>query len=471
MNFPRLYATNRKLLNRLSSCFLVQILLIFAFMFFGAFLSNSLSLNDPLNGGNIKFIKKDSHVSESRKTQPQQYSTPTFLRIVKSNNFRSQFMMVEEDVSISPDIPETMHLMKYCFTEGSLNLNGSQRASSEVNNKTEDIRESPLCLCRPEWHGDACSQPEIIWRAFIASRQPMNRPPKITRNPHNIFYIINDITSINIETLEIQMLELIGVVNLFILCDLVKSDDPSLLMKHQMDKGFLEKHQEHVLLLKDDTCSSASIYRKMKKILGSQMRPFDVLVNGHGDEILNKKAINYLKWHNNWPQPLRFRLKWNVYGFFYQHPENTITSSVACQLNVLEQFYKSDPEKILANVQNPTLVTVGDLNHYGGWFCEYCYQPIDIIKKLHLDSKLLANKSSNPLKENYHRKPTINIEYIQNLIQYGKYIDGHLELKHLRHYQESKYFTPESVAKNRWKFDNIVTNFYSSWDDGLEGEY
>lgn len=305
----------------------------------------------------------------------------------------------------------------------------------------------------------------------MASRQPMNQSPKLTRHPHNIFYIINGVTSINLETLEIQLLELIGVVNLFVLCDLIKVEDPSLLMRHQMNKGFLNTFKDYVLLVKDESCSSANIYQQMKKILGSQMRSSDVLVNGHSDEVLNRKAVHYLKWHNNWHQPLRFRLRWNVYGFFFQHPENTVISSVACQVNVLEQFYKSDPETILANRQSPTVVTVGDLNHYGGWFCEYCHQPIDIIRKLHLDSKLLANKSSDPLKEMYHRKPVINIEFIQNLIQYGLYIDGKLELHKLRHYQDTKYFTPETVAKNRWKFDNIVTNFYSSWDDDLDGDY
>jgi beta-1,4-mannosyl-glycoprotein beta-1,4-N-acetylglucosaminyltransferase len=271
------------------------------------------------------------------------------------------------------------------------------------------------------------------------------------------------------ETFEIQMLELIDLVNVFVICDVVKADDLSLLMRHQMKNSFLSKYKAQVLLLKDDSCSSSNVYRQMKKIFLSQMRPLDVLLYGHGDEILNRKAVNYFKWHNNWHQPLRFRLKWNVYGFFFQHPDNTIISSLACQLNVLEQFYKSDPDFILANNHSPTIPTVGDLNHYGGWFCEYCHQPIDIIRKLHLDSKILANKTSNPLKGTYHRKPVINIEYVQNLIQYGHYIDGKLELNKLRHYQDAKYFTPESVAKNRWKFDNIVTNFYSSWDDDLDG--
>lgn len=456
---------NRKIFLRLTSLFLIQVILIFAFVLFGAFVSNNVDVNEPWTGGNVKFITKDSSASQSSKTQ-QQYATPTFMKIVKSVDFHDQFSVIHEEVPISDDISESIPVTRVCFRDGIQNV--STRASQVVNNKTEDYRDLPACICRSEYHGHACSEPEIIWRAFMASRQPLMHPPKFIRQPHNVFYIINRVTSINLETLEIQMLELAGIVNLFVICDEIKVDDSSLLMRHQMNKGFLQGFNDRVLLLKDDTCSSSNIFRQMKKILGSQMKPLDVLVNGYSDEILNRKAINYMKWHNHWHQPLRFRLRWNVYGFFFQHPDSTVTSSTACQINVLEQFYKSDPDNVLAS---PTIVTVGDLNHYGGWFCEYCHQPIDIIRKLYVDSKILANKSSDPLKENYHRKPVINIEYIQNLIQQGLYIDGKLELIKLRHYQDSKYFTPESVARNRWKFDNIVTNFFSSWDDDLEGDY
>lgn len=461
------FVKNRRILTRLTSLFLIQLLLIFAFVLFGAFVSNNVDVNEPWTGGNIKFIAKDSITQPSK--PEQQYATPTLMRIAKNDHFNNHFVTIQEEVSISSDILEPLHIRKICFKDGIHQPIESHRASYDVNNKTEDYNESPTCTCRPEWHGHACSEPEIIWRAFMASRQPMNHPPKFTRNPHNIFYIIKGTTSVNMETLEVQILELADLVNVFVLCDLVKAEDPSLLIKHKMKDGFLHKYKEQVLLVRDESCSSANIYRQMRKIFTSQMRPFDVLLYGNGDEILNRKAVNYFKWHNNWHQPLRFRLKWNVYGFFFQHPENTVISSLACQLNVLEQFYKSDPDMILANHHNPTILTVGDLNHYGGWFCEYCYQPIDIIKKLHLNSEFLANKPSDPLKETYHRKPTINIEYVQNLIQYGHYIDGKLELNKLRHYNDAKYYSPESVAKNRWKFDNIVTNFYSSWDDGIDG--
>lgn len=154
-----------------------------------------------------------------------------------------------------------------------------------------------------------------------------------------------------------------------------------------------------------------------------------------------------------------------------QHPDKTILNSFACQLNVLEQVYKSNPDNIIR--KKSQLLTVGDLNHFGGWFCEYCYQPIDIIRRLHLDSKLLANKKSSTelLNGNYHRKPIINIEFIQNLIQQGTYIDGRTTLEKLRPYDNEKYFVPDCVAKNRGKFSNVVSNFYASWDDSENEGY
>ena len=452
MNFIR----SRKVLTHLLSLFLVQLLLVLAFVLLGAFVSNNVELIEPLP--DIKFIAKDSSSSRSYKSQ-QQFSYPNYKKLVKNGNFSDQFVTIQDEGSRN---------RRVCFKEGIDSLLESNRASHDVNNKTEDKSDFLACKCRPQWHGKACSEPEIIWRSFVASGQPMSKSPVFTKHPHNVFYIIKGVTSINMETLEIQLLELFGIVNLFVLCDLMKTEDASLLMRHQMNKEFLTRYKEYVLLLKDDTCSSFNIYRQMKKILGSKMHPQDVLISGHSDEILNRKAVQYLKWHNNWHQPLRFRLRWNVYGFFFTHPDNTVVGSVACQLSILEQFYKSNPDKILANHQNPTVVTVGDLNHLGGWFCEYCHQPIDIIRKFHLDSKTLSNKPSDPLKQSYHRKPTVNIEYVQRLVQYGFYIDGKLELNKMRHYEDTKYFMPESVVRNRWKFDNLVTNFYSNWEENFD---
>lgn len=451
---------------RLTSLFVLQLLLVFAFVLFGTFVSNNVNLDGQWANGNVKFIVKDS-ASSNKSRGHQQYAIPKFMKIVQNDNFEKHFVMLQESVSISSDISDTMAIRRICFRDG-IHSNVAQRAYDN-NNKTEDYRDFAACACQPEWHGDTCSEPEIVWRAFMTSREPLHPSPSITHHAHNMFYIIQLVTSINMETLEIQLLELMDIVNVFILCDPIATSDASLLMRHRMNEGFLRSQHDRVLLLRDDTCSGANIYRQMRRIFTNQMRSTDILIYGASDEILNRRALMYFKWHNNWHQPVRFRLKWNVYGFFFQHPDNTTIRSIVCQLNVLEQFYKSDPDRILVNPHSPTILVIGDLNHYGGWYCEYCHQPIDIIRKLQLDSKLLNNTAN----VHRHRHPVINIEYVQNLIHDGKYIDGRTELRKLRHY-DTNYYQPEAVAKNRWKFDNIAINLFASWDDDLDsnlGDY
>lgn len=449
-----------KIFKRLLSLLCIQLCIIILCFICGLIISNSF--NDSWIEGNVKFISKTNEASHK---VYHTYQTPTYLKISKKHCFSDYFR--ENRYITSKNDLDTKSL-KICFKEGveEEDNDAEQRALKFVNNETEYENDNTACKCKPGWHGQHCSEPEIIWRAFMTSRQIMSQTPKITRKPNNIFYIINDVTNIILETLEIQMLELIDTVNLFILCDKIISTDPTLSIRQYMNKGFLLRYQQQILLIRDEECNGASIFRQMKKILRSQIQLLDVIVYSKGDEILNRKAINYLKWHNYWHQPLRFRLKWNVYGFFFQHPEHTVTRSIACQFNVLEQFYRSDIDLMIASSKN--MLIVGDLNHYGGWFCEYCHQPLDIIRKFHLDSKILGNKSSNIFQSLYHKTSTIDIAFVENLINYGLYIDGKLQLLKYHNYHDTKYFTPESVAKYSWKFSNIMTNFYSSWNDDNE---
>lgn len=451
---------------RLPGLICLQLIVVLIFILLGTLISNSVEITDSWIDVGVKFIKNspaDKSLNLEKNETLKIYSTPTFMKIRKNVDFNREFHVFQRNVQISSDISDSLQITHNCFIKGT--ESSSNRALQVETNKTENgVFDSRTCICKPGWHGISCSEPEIVWRAFLKSRQPLSQPPKISRNPHHVFYIISNVSLVTMETLEIQILELVDIVNVFILCDKISSDEPSLLIRRQMNSGFLQTFQEQILLIKDLTCSRMNILRQMRKTFGSQMKPLDVLIFGNTDEILNKKAIDYLKWHNHWPQPLVFRMRWNVFGFFFQHPENTILRTFACQLNVLEQVYKANPDNIIKRYSE--LLTIGDLNHFGGWFCEYCYQPIDIIKKFHLDSKLLANKSSTSLLNgSYHRKPTINIEFIQNLIQHGIYIDGSTTLNKVRSYENEKYFVPEYVAKNRWKFENAVSNFYASWDD------
>jgi beta-1,4-mannosyl-glycoprotein beta-1,4-N-acetylglucosaminyltransferase len=341
----------------------------------------------------------------------------------------------------------------------------------------------PPCICKPEWHGVDCGQPEIMWRAFITSKYPLNLSTGARKQPHNIYYMIQT-TALSLETLEIQIMELVDIVNLFIVCDLVDNsnnrkytnntrgrkrlllspimsydNENDRLFKHHRDTGFLKTIKHKIVLINDTKCTARNVYQKFRKLLSlSDYRKEDIMIYSKESEILNRKAINYFRWYDNWPQPVKFRLKWVVYGFFWQYPENTIIGSVVSQLGILEEIYKSDPERMF-KVHKPGLI-VGDLNHFGGWFCQYCAQILDIIKKLQYDKHSIATA-------NY--QTTVNTEYIQNLIATGLYIpsqgsDGKIGLIKLRRYSD-KYYSPDYVTKYSWKFDNIVINLFAKWEE------
>jgi beta-1,4-mannosyl-glycoprotein beta-1,4-N-acetylglucosaminyltransferase len=475
-------------IKKLWKVFIIQLILICIFVLFGKTLianpgDEVLEQLEPING-NVKFVysKHQELQNVGQKTAARLMDRSRKLIFRHPLNFSDLYFTFNQTISYGNDIDEQFTISRNCFIEGSANLNEKNSQRAFYDGKKNDTKTDKFvdfsgndtslalpttslrqeCECRAEWHGKDCGQPEVIWRAFMKSQQP-HKSPKLVKIPHNIFYIINFVSSINLETLEIQMMELIDVVNLFIICELVKSDDPTILLRHQMSQGFLREHQKQILLVKDDSCSTGNIYRKMKKTLGDQMRPQDVLIYSKPDEILNKRALNYFKWYENWPQPVQFRLKYNIYGFFFKHPDNTVIGSIACQLYYLEEFYKSDPDLVL-NGGTAEPFIIGDLNHPGGFYCEFCYQPIDIIKQLNL-------KNSSFNSNIFQRNSVIDIDHVQSLISKGFYIDGKLELIKLRHYHDKKYYMPEYVAKNRWKFDNIVVNLFASWDADLDNDY
>lgn len=436
-----MYLHNKKFFNRLFlwGLFSLQLFLIVIFMIFGSSFNNNS--NNDLDQLSVKFIGHELiNVTESVDSDNE----IIFSRIVPvTGNFHDIFHESNDKTLI-------------CFIEGT-DHRTINNGTFLIENKTDNN-----CKCLPEWHGKDCGQPEVLWRAFMTSKVPIKLSlPR--RQPHRVFYIIKA-TGSSIETLEIQIMELFDIVDLYILCDLSKKPNyPEDLFKQQMNTGFLKNIHMKILLIEDRTCTAKNIYKKMKFLIDrNSIRTDDILIYSQSDEILNRKAINYLKWYDDWPQPVRFRLKYTVFGFFWQHPESTILGSSVSQINVLEEIYKSDPNRVLS--VKKTDIIIGDLNHFGGWYCRYCYQPIDIIRKLEYDSKNIKLDTKRIFLNN---KQVIDSEYIQNLISNGLNIDGKMSLIKLHRFSD-KYYLPQYVSNNSWKFDNIVINLFASWDDDYE---
>ncbi|XP_058056813.1 beta-1,4-mannosyl-glycoprotein 4-beta-N-acetylglucosaminyltransferase [Anopheles bellator] len=331
------------------------------------------------------------------------------------------------------------------------------------------------CRCNAQWHGADCGQPEVIWRAFITSKIAVDDQTATPRTvARNVFYIVQS-TFVSVEILEVQLMELLDQVSLFVLCDRQPNPLASPLPKdvaiadHVETTDFLRGLRNRLLIVSDATCSGRNVFRKLQKYTTkTSIRPDDIVLVSGTDEILNRKAVAYLRWYDNWPQPVRFRLKHNVYGFFWQHqPNSTVIGSAAVQVSTLREVYASDPDRLLA-IDKPVML-IGDLNHFGGWYCRRCYQPGAIVR--YFEQRAAYQGLTTDARQLYLPDPkrtnVLNEAYVQQLIASGKDLeDGERALERLSR-RTDKYYEPEYVRDNSWKFDNIVLNLYARWEDNL----
>lgn len=310
------------------------------------------------------------------------------------------------------------------------------------------------CLCLPDWHGNDCGQPEVVWRALMASRKPRNisGPRKIQRR---LIYF-TEIDDISADFIEITLLELNHVTDLFILYDINSH------IKTKLNSGFLKDVYSKILYV--NGASKSVAWKKAKRAIRN-LRDDDIFLISDPFEIPNVRALMFLKLYDHWPQPLTFRLRWSVYGFFWKHPQKTTLATGACTIHYLYEALEDNLDhfnyKFISN-ESPKMkqgFIVGDLNHFGGWFCEFCAEPSTILKML---QRNYANTNSSSVLERLVRKK-IDVAYLEDLIENGVYIDGKMELQRAHRYNEH-YYAPVFVNNNSWKFDWLLTNLYSKLD-------
>lgn len=381
----------------------------------------------------------------------------------------------------------------FCFRNSSvLPISASLRQMSDSFDEDEDC----VCKCQADYHGRDCSQPEVMWRAFMT----VHLPKKIDNDkmnalidenepkPRRIFYHI-DSSTLSLTTVEIQVKELQDLVDLFIFCDEIRNETTAVhgvssknerFRYHQQSNEhssnfFLKKLRAKILIVETrHKCTPKVTYKTFRNRMDSLQGDEIYLYSLH-DEILNRQAIQYIKWNDNWTQsqPIRFRLKYTVYGFYWQHPMQTVLSSAACQLHVLDEHYKKDPVALI----NATGMIIGDLNHYGGWYCQYCYDSTkNIAEKVQRDRTMNAttpvfspiiSNSLNDIDAQQRPPHQIDAPHIASLISAGVYVDGKLDLFRLHRYSD-KYYAPDSITQSTWKYESLLTNTYAHYDDDVD---
>lgn len=420
-----------------------------------------------------------------------------------SGDFHREFVNCYKDTTNNETIPF------YCYRNGSIE-------PSQIYMENDIDEQDCACKCQPNYHGKDCGQPEVVWRAFMTAKLSRKDVGKtlakaVVPKPPRIFYII-EATGLSLSTIEMQFMELNELVDLFVLCDQLGNHshmdsnsmafNDRLFSHHQSSyqhagEFFLKKLKHKILIVRTmQKCTLKLMYKHLMqnieaaslatgyvRIDGQQQRAEDILLFSRADEIVNRQAIAYLKWYNDWTeaQPIRFRLKHTVYGFYWQHPNHTVLASVACQLHVLDENYNGDPNRLV--MDNSVGMIIGDLNHYGGWYCQYCYEsPMDIVEKLQADrdmmvinrvsvvAEAMTNGANDNKSDNNHRKPAIvDSNYIQSLISAGLFVDRTTNLLRLHRYSD-KYYAPDYVCSKNGKYQSMLTNMYAQYDNDIDDE-
>lgn len=327
------------------------------------------------------------------------------------------------------------------------NISVCYKSGSDLNLMKRSKSLNWECKCLPDWHGNDCAQPEVIWRAFLSTRMPLTLkgPRKYLRRVVYIFEV-NEFTE---AITEIRVNELNDLVDLFVLYE----DKSNNTLEHKLQNGFLKNFQSKIMYIRVSKVKNVWINVK-KAVLN--LNEDDIILIGGLTDIPNKFALQYLKLYDKWPQPLLFRLRWSVYGFFWLHPSKTIIKPGACTVSYLYDTLDDNIESLSNEKEGKSLI-IGDLNHFGGWQCEYCYESHQILKAF---EDLLIKRQ---IRFNSVDKLKIDNAYIEDLIENGVYVDDTTVLLRT-HRNQDNYFAPPYVKENNWKYDWLLINLYSKMD-------
>lgn len=327
----------------------------------------------------------------------------------------------------------------------------------------------------------------------MAAKMPLKLAAISRSQPHSIFYLIQSATAVSgqIETLEIQIMELAHVVDIFVLCG-ARSE-----LQRIVRDGPLKPLAQKILILpandktaaataglsssnSDGRCSLRHMYARFRQHFATVadnhntsttattssavVRTDDVLLVSGPDEILNWRAVKYFKWYDHWPQPVQFRLKYLVYGYYWQHPQSTWLAAGAAQLSVLEEVHRGDPRRLVAATK-PGMI-VGDLNHVGGWFCQYCYHPLNVVRRLSADRVSVPRRPAAGVAKEAEEEAAAQWSggRVEQLIANGLFVDGKLGLTRLHRFAD-KYYAPECVRNASWRYEGVLSNVYATYDD------
>ncbi|CAL4080322.1 unnamed protein product, partial [Meganyctiphanes norvegica] len=194
------------------------------------------------------------------------------------------------------------------------------------------------CKCKAEYFGEDCGIPAAAWFSFF---QDKGNIVKLRRRstPRRVIHGMQVMHEFVL--FETRLHELYNTVDVFVIVEANHTDygDPKPLMfLDRLKNGYLEEYQDKILHIfvdseppnaKEDNWNA---HNYMRSFLGPRslsringIRDDDLFIVSDADEIPTQEIITFLKLYDGYREHVCFRYRWNIYGFFWKNPNDSMT--------------------------------------------------------------------------------------------------------------------------------------------------
>ncbi|XP_059098126.1 beta-1,4-mannosyl-glycoprotein 4-beta-N-acetylglucosaminyltransferase-like [Tigriopus californicus] len=340
------------------------------------------------------------------------------------------------------------------------------------NSGTDFQRSLSTCVCLQGFHGHHCSIPSSIFQ----NHQSESDRFLLRTHPKRI--IMGMVLNHELEMLEVRIRQLHHVVDIFVIQEsniTTGGDAKKLVILNAMRRGFLEEFHWKILYVYLDHFPTGFIEdgwkadgylrqhmsaQSLSRVQGDNGD--DLFLSFDADEIPNPEAVDFLRWHDGYPEPFVFNLVWTLYGFYWRMPSSFVTQKAltsivgGSSIQFLNKFADRDVFKLRSRAYaHQTFYTpqpplqIGSTSNPGGFHCSWCFSPAGIRVKL-----LSAQRADRPRWGDFPDKTRIS--YIHNLVRTGTWFDGsRTAFNHIR-FEGQSNFAPPFIMANQKRYQHLL---------------